>query len=266
MSDIAIRASATAAAPRDYTIPGAQEILPKAVTASFDGTGAASQWFPCLQVLDPGGNVMFSAIETSALSPGASADVSWFPGLGAGGSGASASGAWTQVFHFDVPALSSPTSIDTTGSTFSTNNNQIFGIFNGASQHGSSPDELTVQFNGDGLFHYTQGRVWGNANPSASPGTVTNNAGGLQAFASLGFIGAGGDSLTTTALLFVIPKVYQSTQTGKIIGFGGYTGISTGVQGLSASSYEFTEVHQLTFALNSGAAFAGGSSVTLWAV
>lgn len=81
MADVAIRAAATAAVPRDYTVPGAQEILPKSVKASMDGTGAAVAWYPCLQVLDPGGNVMFDAVSQVAVAAGASADVSWFPHL-----------------------------------------------------------------------------------------------------------------------------------------------------------------------------------------
>lgn len=81
MADIAIIAAATANVPRDYTIPGAQEILPKSVSAQMDGTSAATTWFPCLQVLDPGGHVMFSAVAQSPIAAGASADVSWFRGL-----------------------------------------------------------------------------------------------------------------------------------------------------------------------------------------
>lgn len=79
MADVAVRASASSSVPRDYTIPGAQELLPKSVSADMDGSAAASQWFPCLQVLDPGGNVMFSALLPS-VAAGGSANVSWFPG------------------------------------------------------------------------------------------------------------------------------------------------------------------------------------------
>lgn len=81
MADVAIRAAASSAVPRDYSIPGAQELLPKSISASMDGTSAATAWFPCLQVLDPGGNVMFSAVNTTTIAAGASADVSWFPKL-----------------------------------------------------------------------------------------------------------------------------------------------------------------------------------------
>lgn len=79
MADVSIRATATTAAPMDYKVPGAQEIAPKSVSASMDGTAASAQWYPCLQLLDPAGNVMFTAISTAAVAAGASADVSWFP-------------------------------------------------------------------------------------------------------------------------------------------------------------------------------------------
>lgn len=79
MTDIAVKATQTKAVPLDYTIPGAQELLPKAVVADMDGSAAASAWFPCLQVLEPGGSVMFSALQPS-VAAGGSANVSWFPG------------------------------------------------------------------------------------------------------------------------------------------------------------------------------------------
>lgn len=81
MSDVSIRQTAVTAAPLDYKVPGAQEILPKAVSANMDGTSALVPWFPCLQLLDPAGNVMFSAVAPSSQAAGASADVTWFPGL-----------------------------------------------------------------------------------------------------------------------------------------------------------------------------------------
>lgn len=84
MSDVSIRATAVTPAPMDYKVPGAQEIAPKSVTASMDGTGAGSGWYPCLQLLDPAGNVMFSAVSTTVLAAGASADVSWFPHIARG--------------------------------------------------------------------------------------------------------------------------------------------------------------------------------------
>lgn len=80
MADVAIISSPSVAAPKDYTIPNAQEIAPKAIRAVLDGTNAAGSWLPALQVLAPNGTVMFTAIDRNVvLSAGATASVSWFP-------------------------------------------------------------------------------------------------------------------------------------------------------------------------------------------
>lgn len=92
MADVAIVNHAVTAAPKDYTLSGGQELFLKAVTASIDGSGSAVAWSPCLQVLAPDGTVMVSAVTSATVAAGASADVSWFPGIGtnagAGGSAA----------------------------------------------------------------------------------------------------------------------------------------------------------------------------------
>lgn len=96
MSDVAIRAQASAAIPRDYQIPGAQELLPKSVAAHLDGTSTTGVWYPCLQVVDPGGNIMFSAISSTSVAAGASADVSWFPHVAAAATAAPAQTTWVR--------------------------------------------------------------------------------------------------------------------------------------------------------------------------
>lgn len=48
----------------------------------MDGSGAGSSWYPCLQLVDPGGHVMFDAVSPNVVAAGASADVSWFPHVG----------------------------------------------------------------------------------------------------------------------------------------------------------------------------------------
>lgn len=53
----------------------------KGVTASFDGTGAATQFVPAVQILDPSGFVVGTYPSATTLSAGATADVSWFPGV-----------------------------------------------------------------------------------------------------------------------------------------------------------------------------------------
>lgn len=113
MADVSIVAAATANVPRDYLIPGAQEILPKSVSAQMDGSAAASAWFPCLQVLDPSGRVMFSAVSSTAMAAGASADVSWFPRVTSapGGSSQTLIGARIQAGSTQSVPDSTPTDL-----------------------------------------------------------------------------------------------------------------------------------------------------------
>jgi len=116
--DIAIRASATASVPRDYLIPGAQEILPKLVSASMDGTSATAPWYPCLQVVSPGGNVMGTALPKTSVAAGASADVSWFPHLEDCACAITEPvGVTTEVVYYDTPNAGTPLTMSTTLTT-----------------------------------------------------------------------------------------------------------------------------------------------------
>ena len=79
MASDAIVNTATSSAPKDYELSGTQELMLKAVRASINGASSATSWYPCLQMLAPDGTVMWSAIPSTPVAAGASADVSWFP-------------------------------------------------------------------------------------------------------------------------------------------------------------------------------------------
>lgn len=89
MADVALIAGGVEETPLDYTIPGAQEIIVKAATASFDGTSAAGGFVPTLLIKAPNGAVLAACPIGSTIAAGASADVSWFPrgGLSSGTGG-----------------------------------------------------------------------------------------------------------------------------------------------------------------------------------
>lgn len=97
MTDVSILDPAVHAAPKNYAVAGAQEIILKGVTASFDGSGAAAAWTPAVQIVDPSGAVVGTYTLGQSLAAGASADVSWFPGVGAGSSGSGAGGGGLPV-------------------------------------------------------------------------------------------------------------------------------------------------------------------------
>lgn len=82
MPDVSIVNTTVTSTPKDYTVPGTQELLLKAVTAKIDGSATASSYLPALQLLDPAGRVMWTAVDTSnPVTAGASVDASWFPGV-----------------------------------------------------------------------------------------------------------------------------------------------------------------------------------------
>lgn len=80
MADATLAGLGTSAAPLAYTVPGGQEIVIKSLRASFDGTAAASAWYPAIRITAPGGPVDGVYIPASSVAAGASADVSFFPG------------------------------------------------------------------------------------------------------------------------------------------------------------------------------------------
>lgn len=79
MADASILDPAVHAAPKGYVVKGAQEIVLKSVSASFDGTSAAGAFVPAFQLIDPSGVVAGTYTFGGSLSVGATADITWFP-------------------------------------------------------------------------------------------------------------------------------------------------------------------------------------------
>jgi hypothetical protein len=82
VADVSILDPSVSAAPKGYTVKGAQEIVVRTVTASFDGTAAAGSFVPVVQLIDPSGFVTGTYTLGQTLSVGATADVTWFPSIG----------------------------------------------------------------------------------------------------------------------------------------------------------------------------------------
>lgn len=158
VADVAIRQSATAACPTGYTVKGAQEILPKSVSASLNGAAAAAAWMPCLQILDPGGNIMFSAVSSVSVAAGASADVSWFPRV----SGI-ASGSTQALVGARIQATSSQSIPNNTNTDLVYQ--QVYFDTDGMTNLGSDARKLTV--NTAGIYLVTCATVWDFDSPSA---------------------------------------------------------------------------------------------------
>ena len=72
----------TAPAPADWLIAGNGQIRPKTITATFDGTSAASAFTPALKIYSDGGELIGVYPYVGSVAAGASVEVSWFPRVG----------------------------------------------------------------------------------------------------------------------------------------------------------------------------------------
>lgn len=79
MPDVSLADRTVVTAPKDYTISGSQALMLKAVHAEVDGSGAAAEYLPVLELVSPAGDVMWQAFDVfHPVAAGGSATVSWF--------------------------------------------------------------------------------------------------------------------------------------------------------------------------------------------
>lgn len=80
-----------------YTVPGADTIEPLAASVTFDGTGAASSFLPCLSFYSQSGNLLSRTFPPGVqVLAGASAEVSYLP-LGLSASSGSSASTWETL-------------------------------------------------------------------------------------------------------------------------------------------------------------------------
>lgn len=83
-TDTPILAAGIAAAPVDYTVPNAQELVLLSVNADFDGSATASSYVPVVEILSDAGVVIARCPASQFVSAAGSAEVTWAPFLRAG--------------------------------------------------------------------------------------------------------------------------------------------------------------------------------------
>lgn len=79
--DRQVLVAGTAPTPALFTIPGNGQIRPKTIFAHYDGSGAASAFYPAIKIISDGGQTIGIYPTTFTVAAGGSAEVSWFPGL-----------------------------------------------------------------------------------------------------------------------------------------------------------------------------------------
>lgn len=67
--------------PETYELGATESLNPRAIFAHFNGAGAAGPFLPCVTYYTQDGLVFARSFPSDEVAAGASADVSWFPGL-----------------------------------------------------------------------------------------------------------------------------------------------------------------------------------------
>jgi hypothetical protein len=112
VADVQILAAGGHNAPLDYTLNNLTELIPKAVRAVFNGSGASSAFQPCLVIISASGDEVARIPSGTTVSAGGSAEVSWFPHVGAVAAGAFPVGGWVRKA---VPLLDNTQAWETGG-------------------------------------------------------------------------------------------------------------------------------------------------------
>lgn len=144
MADRQFNPLGTVSAPAEWVLPPSLQLLLKQVYATFDGTSAAAPYLPCLEIISDSGHVIGDYPVDTSIAAGASADVTWFPGLKPKTVSAATGGALSFMTYFTtsttITALATPAYMD--GSTFSPNVSGVFAsgshVIGGNTYHGVS--------------------------------------------------------------------------------------------------------------------------------
>jgi hypothetical protein len=142
LPDVQVLAPGVSAAPLTYTVPGSQEILIKALSASFDGSGAAGAFVPAVRIIAPGGKLAGVFIANGQVSAGDSVYASWAPFL---------AGAGPNGIQFDVPNRGNWLAVTTSGAAPLSGAGVGVYTFGGGGVEVLSGDFLTLSSQQDGL-------------------------------------------------------------------------------------------------------------------
>jgi hypothetical protein len=127
--DQQILVTGKATVPASFTVPGNGQIQPKTIFASYDGTGAGGNFLPAIKIISDGGETVGVFPTSTTVVAGASADVTWFPGVEATGTPASTT---TPAASALVEQFTPHTFVGTVGTVvpfefFNTTDKTVFG-------------------------------------------------------------------------------------------------------------------------------------------
>lgn len=109
--DQQILVTGQASAPANWIVPGNGQVTPRAIYAVFNGTNAATTFYPALKVISDGGETVGVYPCPTAVAAGVSAQVSWFPRVAVGATAATPpSGITTETLYLDSKSTQSVSS------------------------------------------------------------------------------------------------------------------------------------------------------------
>ena len=117
------------ATPASFLIPGNGQIRPKTIFASYDGSGAGGDFLPALKIISDGGETVGIFATDSKVVAGASADVTWFPGVTAAATAPTPSAPVMPYAVVDLASYTWPqfaSVVDFTGATVTTTDSSVF--------------------------------------------------------------------------------------------------------------------------------------------
>jgi hypothetical protein len=155
MANVALVAPAVQNAGAGYTVPGSQEIILRNISASINGASAAGNFVPAVQLVSPSGVVMGTFPIATTLAAGASADVSWFPGVTVQNS--SGLGPAYQTVY-DLTLTSPAATFDTTGTNIGGGNILEIWAYLRSDRVGVGAGSTSITFNNDSSAIYQY--VW----------------------------------------------------------------------------------------------------------
>jgi hypothetical protein len=177
MADVQILRTESASGNLDFVVPGSQEIIVKAIKASYDGGGAAGSFIPAVQVISPAGEDAGTYTAVSELAAGDSADVSFGPflvGLG-------------DAIRFDVDNRGGTLRVTTTGQDGVTGDGMRFVTEGGGGYDVVSSGSLTLVSQSGALTVWNQDAASslqlqsdGPVSVVSGPGTILGIVGGVD--------------------------------------------------------------------------------------
>jgi hypothetical protein len=98
-------------APQSYGVPNATEIIPLAINATFDGTGAAGSFVPTVEIISDGGVVIARVPCQTTVAAGGSAECTFAPFLRADSGGSMSGQQQLGVYHSDAVTVSGSSNV-----------------------------------------------------------------------------------------------------------------------------------------------------------